>query len=86
MPEISRFLGIIIKMFYDEHNPPHIHAFYGNYKATFSIRTGQMIEGRFPPKKSALVTAWVVIHENELMNNWKAMTEGKKANKINPLR
>ncbi len=53
MPEISRFLGIIIKMFIKEHNPPHFHAFYGEYAAVFSIETGQMIQGDLPAKKSS---------------------------------
>lgn len=86
MPEISRFLGIVIKMFYDDHAPPHFHAYYQNFKATFNIRTGQMIDGKFPPKQSAFVTAWALLHEKELKENWKALTSGKEANKVNPLR
>lgn len=85
MGEISRFFKIIIRMFINEHNPPHFHAYYGDYKATFSIKTGQMIEGRLPPKKAALVTAWAIIHEKELLANWKALAEGKQANKIKSL-
>lgn len=86
MPEISRFYGIVIKMFADEHNPPHFHAEHGDYRATFSIETGQMIQGDFPPKKSALVTAWAIIHKEELLRNWTILAEGLKANKIDPLR
>lgn len=51
MPEISRFLGIVIKMFFDDHAPPHLHAQYQNFNATFSIHSGQMIEGKFPQKQ-----------------------------------
>jgi hypothetical protein len=57
MPEISRFFGIIIKMFFNDHAPPHFHAEYQNYKATFSINTGQMIDGKFPPNQEKYVTA-----------------------------
>jgi hypothetical protein len=56
MPEVCRFLGIVIKMYIREHNPPHFHAFYGEYVAAFSIDTGQMIQGELPLKKAALVT------------------------------
>lgn len=72
-------------MFINEHNPPHFHAYYGDYKATFSIKTGQMIEGSIPPKKAALVTAWAIIYKKELLVNWKALAEGKQANKIKSL-
>jgi len=73
-------------MFSDDHNPPHFHAEHAEYKATFSIETGQMILGDFPPNKSALVTAWAIIHRESLLKNWSALSEGLKANKINPLR
>ncbi|MES2200448.1 MAG: DUF4160 domain-containing protein [Chlamydiota bacterium] len=86
MPEISRFLGIIIKMFFNDHAPPHLHAEYQNFKATFSIHSGQMIEGDFPLKQSAYVTAWALLHQKELLSNWKALTSGKEAHKIDPLR
>ena len=86
MPEISRFLGIIIKMFFNDHSPPHLHAQYQNFNATFSIHTGQMIEGKFPQKQSAYVTAWTLLHQKELISNWKALTSGKEAIKIDPLR
>jgi hypothetical protein len=86
MPEISRFLGIVIKMFLREHNPPHFHAFYGEDAAVFSIETGQMIQGDLPPKKAALVTAWTIIHQKELMKNWEDIKKGEEAGRIDPLR
>ncbi len=73
-------------MFIKEHNPPHFHAFYGEYVASFSIETGQMIQGEFPSKKAALVTAWAIIHQKELLKNWDCLLKGLEANKINPLR
>ncbi len=86
MPEISRFEGIVIQMFIREHNPPHFHAFYGSDVAVFSIETGQMIQGDFPSKKAFLVTAWTILHKDELMKNWNNLATGKKALKIKPLR
>src|SRR5258708_40005282 len=84
--KISRFFGIIIKMFFHDHAPPHFHAEYQNFKAVFSIKTGKMIEGKFPHKQSAFVTAWALLHEKELMANWKSLVVGKDANKVDPLR
>jgi hypothetical protein len=86
MPEISRFLGVVIKMFIREHNPPHFHVFYGEYEASFSIETGLMIQGDLPPKKAALVTAWTIIHQKELLKNWDNLLKGNEAKKIAPLR
>lgn len=86
MPEVSRFLGIIIKMFFGDHAPPHFHAEYQGFKAIFNIRTGELIEGRFPKNQATIVTAWALIHKKELVDNWKALTTGKEAKKINPLR
>lgn len=85
MPEISRFQGITIQMFIKEHNPPHFHAFYGGEVAVFSIDTGQMIQGDFPPKKATLVTAWAILHKDELTRNWNSLANGGKAYKIKPL-
>jgi hypothetical protein len=73
-------------MFLKEHNPPHFHAFYGEYVAAFSIETGQMIQGDFPSKKAALVTAWAIIHQKELLKNWNSLLKGSEAKKIDPLR
>ncbi len=86
MPEICRFLGIVIRMHIREHNPPHFHAFYGDDVAAFSIETGQMIQGSIPIKKAALITAWTILHQKELMKNWIALLKGKEAIKIEPLR
>lgn len=85
MPEISRFYGIVIKMFSDEHNPPHFHAEFAEYRATFSIETGQMIQGDFPNVKAILVTAWATIHKDELLKNWELLAEGIRAKKIKRL-
>jgi hypothetical protein len=86
MPEICRFYGIIIKMFIDDHVPPHFHVEYGNYKALINIRTGEIINGEFPVKQLKLVQAWVILHEEELINNFEGLrAEIKHWNKIKPL-
>lgn len=59
MPTISMFYGVIIRMYYDDHNPPHFHAFYGDYKAIFSF-DGEIIEGTMPSSKKKLIIAWTL--------------------------
>ena len=73
MPVISRFYGIIIRMYFlqSEHNPPHIHAIYGEDVAALEIQTGNIIEGYLPQKAKALVQEWMSIHRDELLNIWE---------------
>ncbi len=61
MPEISRFFGIVIKMFFDDHNPPHFHAEYGGDLALIDIRTLAVFSGRLPPRVTGLVIEWATI-------------------------
>ena len=72
MPVLSRFYGIIIKMYFQqsEHNPPHIHAIYGEYIAAISIIDFKVLEGDLPIKAISLVLEWMKIHQNELMLIW----------------
>ena len=84
MPEISRFLGIVIAMFYREHGPPHFHAVYGGYRITVEIETGR-VNGRFPTRALAHVLEWREIHKLELLENWRLASERKAINKIDPL-
>lgn len=86
MPEISRFLGIIIKMFFDDHNPPHFHAEFQEFKAIIEIHSAELMEGYLPPKQLKLVQAWAIIHEEELLANFINLGKDYKSwNKINPL-
>ncbi|MFY7890154.1 MAG: DUF4160 domain-containing protein [Spirosomataceae bacterium] len=85
MPQISRFFGIIIFMFYDDHNPPHFHAQYGDLKAVIAIKDFALLEGKLPAKTLGLVIEWAVLHQEELMNNWNLMQESKPMLKIAPL-
>lgn len=69
VPVISRFLGITIAMLYRDHDPPHIHAVYGEFEITVGIRDG-VVTGRFPHRALALVLEWLVLHRQELFENW----------------
>lgn len=84
MPTISMFYGIVIRMYYDDHNPPHFHAFYGEYKAIFNFN-GEIIEGTMPKPKEKLITAWALIHKDELMANWQLAKNSETLYNINPL-
>lgn len=85
MPEISRFLGIKIFMFFNEHNPPHFHAEYNQYKASIDISSFGVIEGKLPPKVLGLVVEWAENHQNELIENWNTIKESGEWRKIEPL-
>ena len=85
MPQISSFFGIIIRMFYDEHNPPHFHAQYGEHRCSIDIRTLGVIEGYLPARALGLVVEWAILHQNELIENWRNVEEKKPLNKITPL-
>lgn len=75
MPEIARFYGIIIKIFFsNEHNPPHFHAIYGEYNGSFSILDLEMIEGDLPIKAQNLIIEWANEHKEEIINMWNTKT------------
>ena len=81
MPEISRFLGIIISMYFDEHNPPHFHVRYNEYRASMGINDLNVIAGSLPAKIRGLVEEWAEIHQMELLRMW----ETKEFDKLKPL-
>lgn len=85
MPEISRFLGIVIAMFYNDHGPPHFHARYGDSEIRVNIETGQIMSGAFPKRAEGLVMEWLELHRTELMQDWKLAGERKPLKKIAPL-
>ena len=89
MPTLSMFYGIIIRMFfYDnkEHKLAHIHAEYQNYTAVIAIPEGNIIAGSLPNSQTKMVLAWIEIHKDELMANWKLAVEGNSVFKIDPLK
>ena len=85
MPEVSRFLGIIITFNYDEHNPPHFHARYGEYNGLFLIKELRMSEGSLPKKVKNLVLEWADEHRDELIDDWNLARAEKPLHKIEPL-
>lgn len=89
MPTISMFYGIIIYMFFFDdrkHYAPHIHANYAEHDAIISIENGEILDGGLPNKKLKLVQAWIEIHRDELIADWKLAKEGQELFKIEPLR
>ena len=84
MPEISRFLGIIISIYYNEHNPPHFHAEYGEFQITVEIESG-IVNGKFPRRAMSAVLEWYTIYKEELMQDWELSVKGKPLKKIKPL-
>lgn len=85
MPEISRFLGIIIRMFYNEHNPPHFHVYYNEHKAEIDILSLSIIAGELPKRVYQLVVEWALEHREELLMDWDLMRNDVAPNKIAPL-
>jgi hypothetical protein len=86
MPEISRFYGIIIRMYYDDHNPPHFHALYGDDEAWININTLAVFHGALPSRALGMVVEWASIHQEELRRNWMLIGEQQKPEKISPLK
>jgi hypothetical protein len=86
MPEISRFFGIVIKMFWDDHNPPHFHAFYGDEQALIDINARSVFAGRLSPRALGLVIEWATVHQQELLDNWHRAEGQSPLAKIDPLR
>ena len=88
MPVISSFYGILIKMYFGDHVPPHFHAEYGEFSAQISIRDLGILEGYLPPKALGLVVEWASIHNKELIDNWNNLIKDGNGSfkKIEPLK
>lgn len=85
MPTISIFYGIIIRMFYEDHAPPHLHAQYGDYKASVGIDTLEIIDGNLPRRALGLVLDWAELHKVELLENWSRCRDHLEPIPIEPL-
>ena len=86
VPEISRFFGIVIRMFFDDHLPPHFHASYASHEGRVSIAPiGVMTGSDLPPRPLALVVEWATLHQAELLENWRLARLGKPLASIAPL-
>ncbi len=84
MPEGSRFLGIVIGMFYKDHAPPHFHAVYGEYEVTVEIKTG-VVQGQFPKRALCHVLEWYELHRTELVEDWRLAQARRPLKRIAPL-
>ena len=87
MPVISSFYGILIKMYFGDHVPPHFHAEYAEFSAQISIKDFAILQGYLPPKAFALVVEWASVHKEELMSNWNNLSKDGNGvfQKIEPL-
>lgn len=85
MPEICRFYGIIIAMFYDDHEPRHFHAIYGEHHALIGIADGRVLRGRLPARAARFVRTWLSLHRTDLEKEWRLARQGKPLFKIEPL-
>jgi len=85
VPAISRFFGIVIAMYYDDHIPAHFHIRYAEHRAKVAIDTLDLIDGELPRRALALVLEWAALHRNELRDNWQRAREGLPLEPIDPL-
>ncbi len=85
MPEISRFLGIVIRMYYNDHTPPHFHAQYGEHGAEIAVDTLEILKGEIPSRVFGLVAEWASLHRAELHQDWERARQQKDLTPIDPL-
>jgi hypothetical protein len=85
MPELSRFFGIIIRMYYDDHPPPHFHAIYAGKEAQVGIDPIVILESDLPRRASSMVIEWAALHQHELLENWERVRDNQPTLKIEPL-
>ena len=85
MPEISRFYGIVIRMYYNDHLPPHLHAEYGGTEMVLGIDTLAVIAGKLPARATGLVMEWAVQHQAELQNAWNQARQMQPIDRVEPL-
>lgn len=85
MPTISAFRGILIRMYYDDHSPPHFHALYQGHELKMAIETSEILVGELPPRAMRLVLSWVDLHRPELQENWARTQRHDRLADIAPL-
>ena len=85
MPELSRFFGIVVRMFYSDHEPAHFHAIYGEYEALIEVETLSIFRGSLPRRALALVLEWAALHRSELRDDWRRARHGEALKEIAPL-
>ena len=85
MPEICRFYGIVIKMYFADHAPPHFHAEYSEHEARIAINSLAVISGKLPPRAMGLVAEWATLHQPELQGLWEKASRLEPLNRLDPL-
>jgi len=85
MPEISRFLGIVVTMYFNDHNPPQFHVRYEEDRARIGIQPLEVLDGWLPARVLGLVMEWANLHQHELMSNWKSLASSGTFARIAPL-
>jgi hypothetical protein len=85
MPELSRFLGMIISIYFDDHNPPHFHVSYNSDEALIAINDLSILKGSLPPRVLGLAMEWARLHQSELLENWNTVQMNGEYFKIDPL-
>lgn len=85
MPEISKFYGIIVSLYWYDHNPPHVHFTYGEYECSISV-FDRVVDGEAPAKVIAKVNEWMNLHEAEILSLWEKAQKGDKLGRIEPLK
>jgi hypothetical protein len=85
MPEISRFFGISVRMYFDDHNPPHFHAIYAGSEVEIGVDPLTVLRGRFPRRALGMVMEWAALHQRELLDNWELLRNGEAPRSIDPL-
>lgn len=86
MPEISRFFGMVILMYWDEHNPPHFHVRYGDDRAVINIKSLELMEGSLSRRALNMILDWAELHQQQLLEDWDLCQQSLLPNKIEPLK
>jgi len=85
MPEVSRFFGISIRMYFDDHAPPHFHAIYSDAEVEVAVDPLGVLRGRFPRRALGMVLEWAALHRQELLDNWDRLHNDEPSQRIDPL-
>jgi hypothetical protein len=85
MPEVSRFFGISIRMYFDDHSPPHFHAIYAGAEVEVGIDPLSVVRGKFPRRALGMVLEWAALYRQELLENWERLQNDQAPHKIQPL-
>ena len=85
MPQVSRFFGIVIYMYFSDHSPPHFHAVYGEFEAVYTIETLEIIRGSLPRRAHSMVVEWASLYRQDIWDNWRRASAMQPLEAIDPL-